>query len=261
MSDKIERLARALADSWNNDATLPLPALEDAPASRAEAYQIQDRMAELVGKRVVGWKVGATVKAVQQFEGMDGPLPGRIFEDRLFESGATVPAKTIKGLKIEAEFAFRLTRDIGPGGAPFTREAIADSIVFHPALELAGTRYAPGTGNRGGRAIDGIADNGSSGSVVIGPAIKDWQKLDFNTMEIGCSIDDSPAIQAYSGPYRRDPATVTAETLTDLAARGFGLKSGDVILTGSLTLPTPLRAGQSVTARFGNLATVTVKMV
>lgn len=261
MTNKIDRLARVLADAWNNDTTVPLPALEDAPASRAEAYQIQDRMAEFIGKRVVGWKVGATVKAVQQFEGMDGPLPGRIFEDRLFESGATVQAKTIRGLKIEAEFAFRVTRDIGPNGAPFTREAIADSIVFHPALELAGTRYAPGTGNRGSRTFDGIADNGSSGSVVIGPAITDWQKIDFSAMEIACCIDDSPPIQAYSGPYRRDPATVTAETLTDLAARGIGFKAGDVLLTGSLTLPTPLRAGQSVTARFGDLATITVKMV
>lgn len=261
MSDKIERLAKALADAWTTNATLPLPAPDDAPASRAEAYKIQDRMAELVGKRVVGWKVGATVKAVQQFEGHDGPLPGRIFEDRLFESGAEVPAKLVKSLKIEAEFAFRLTRDIGPGGAPFTKEAIADSIVFHPALELAGSRYAPGTGNRGARTFDGIADNGSSGAAVIGPGIKDWQRIDFNTMPIACCIDDSPAIQAYSGPYRRDPATVTAETLTDLAARGIGLKAGDVILTGSLTLPTPLRAGQTVTAKFGDLATLTVKMV
>jgi 2-keto-4-pentenoate hydratase len=80
-------------------------------------------------------------------------------------------------------------------------------------------------------------------------------------MEIACSIDGSPAIQAYGGPYRRDPATVTGETLTDLAARGIGFKAGDVLLTGSLTLPTPLRAGQSVTARFGDLATITVKMV
>ena len=39
-------------------------------------------MAELIGGKVAGWKVGATVRAVQMFEGHDGPLPGRIFADR-----------------------------------------------------------------------------------------------------------------------------------------------------------------------------------
>jgi 2-keto-4-pentenoate hydratase len=261
VSDKIERLAKALAEAWRSGGTIPLPPADEAPASRAEAYRVQDRMAELIGGRTAGWKVGATVKAVQVFEGHDGPLPGRIFADRLFVSPAEVPAKLVRGLKVEAEFAFRLMRDIGPAGAPFTAEAIADGIVFHPALELAGSRYAPGTGNRAARTFDGIADNGSGGAVVIGSAVKDWRKLDFNAMPIACSIDDSPPIQAYSGPYRRDPAVVTAETLTDLAARGIGLKKGDVVLTGSLTLPTPLRAGQTVTARFADLATLTVRMV
>jgi 2-keto-4-pentenoate hydratase len=261
MSDKIEKLARALANAWNTDSTIPLPSLHDAPASRAEAYQVQDRMAELIGKPVGGWKVGATVKAVQQFEGHDGAIPGRIFKDRIFQSGAQVPAKQLKGTKLEAEFAFRLTKDFGPGDAPVTRESIAKSIVFVPALELTGSRYAPGTGNRGARTFDGIADNGSGGAIVVGPDIADWQKLDFDNMVVACSIDDSPAIQAYSGPYRRDPATVTAETLNDLAARGVSLKAGDVILTGSLTLPTPLRPGQTVTAKYADLATITMKLV
>lgn len=261
MSDKVERLARVLAEAWTAGRTVPLPSLEEAPASRAEAYRVQDRMAEIIGGRVVGWKVGATVKAVQAFEGHDGPLPGRIFADRLFESPAEIPARLVTGLKIEAEFAFRLTRDLGPGEAPFTAEKIAGSIVFHPALELAGSRYAPGTGNRAARTFDGIADNGSSGAVVIGPAVQDWRGLDFDAMPIEATIDDSPPIQAYSGPYRRNPAVVTAETLNDLAARGIGLKAGDVILTGSLTLPTPLRAGQAVSARFGDLATLKLRMI
>ena len=35
----------------------------------------------MIGGDVAGWKVGATVRAVQVFEGHDGPLPGRIFAD------------------------------------------------------------------------------------------------------------------------------------------------------------------------------------
>lgn len=260
MDDKIERLARVLAEAWTAGRTVPLPPIDDAPVSRAEAYAVQDRMAELIGGRVAGWKVGATVKAVQLFEGHDGPLPGRIFADRLYESPAEVSAALVTGLKIEAEFAFRLTHDLGPDEAPFNAAAIAGSVVLHPALELAGSRYAPGTGYRAARTFDGIADNGSSGAAVIGPAIENWQGLELATMGIELTIDGSPPVQAYSGAYRRDPVEITAETLNDLAARGVGLKRGDFILTGSLTLPTPLKAGQAVSARFGDHATLKLRM-
>ena len=259
MEQRLEKLAQDLARAWVDGKTVPLPQDADAVRSRAEAYQVQDRMAELIGQPVVGWKVGATVRAVQVFEGHDGPLPGRIFANRLFLSPATMPVALVTGLKLECEFAFRLTRDLDGSRGAFTAAGIADSLVFHPAIELAGTRYAPGTGNRAGRTFDGIADNGSSGAAVLGPAITDWRKLSFETMPIDARIDDSPAIQAYSGGYRRNPSEIMAETLNDLRGRGISMKAGDCVLTGSLTLPTPLRTGQTLVTRFADLATITVK--
>src|SRR5204862_2101619 len=91
MSDKFEQLARDLAEAWRSGGTIPLPRAGEGPATRADAYAIQDRMAELIGVKVAGWKVGATVRAVQVFEGHDGPLPGRVFADRCFDSPAKIP--------------------------------------------------------------------------------------------------------------------------------------------------------------------------
>lgn len=253
MTGKFEQLARDLAEAWRSGGTIPLPPAGQGPASRAEAYAIQDRMAELIGRQVAGWKVGATVRAVQVFEGHDGPLPGRIFADRLFESGAKIPARLFKGVKVECEFAFRLTRELPGGNAPVTRGEIAGSLTFHPAFELAGSRFAPGTGNRAATTFDGVADNGFGGAAVLGAAIDDWQNLPFETMEIDARIEDSPPIQIYTGAYRRDPAVITAETFSDLRARGVPLPVGTVVLTGSLSLPTPVRQGQTVTAKFAGL--------
>ena len=109
-----------------------------------------------------------------------------------------------------------------------TRDQIADALTFHPAFELAGSRYAPGTGNRAATTFDGVADNGSGGAAVLGTAVVDWQKLPFDTMEIDAHIDDSPPIQIYTGAYRRDPAVITAETFSDLRARGVPLPVGTV---------------------------------
>lgn len=247
----VEALARALADAWHTGRTVPVPSAP--PPSRVAAYAIQDRMAQLIGGTVAGWKVGATVKAVQQFEGHDGPLPGRIFSDRLFRSPATVPARLLRGAKVECEFAMALTKAVPKPARPLTLADLAPVTVFHPAIEIAASRWAPGTGNRALNTFDGIADNGTGGAAVIGDAVQAWQHLAFETMPIEARIDGSPPIQMYGGPYRRHPLDIFAETLNDLAARGVALEAGLVVLTGSLSLPTPIRHGQTLVARFADL--------
>lgn len=256
MTSTFDRLAQELAEAWRTGGTVPLPPVGQAPATRAEAYAVQDRMAELIGGRVAGWKVGATVRAVQIFEGHDGPLPGRIFADRCLDSPASFPARLVRGAKVECEFAFRLNRPLPSSVGPFDPGEIAGALTFHPAIELTATRYAPGTGNRAATTFDGVADNGTGGGAVLGPPIENWRHLPFETMPIDARIDDSPPIQVYTGAFRRDPLAITAETFTDLRARGVPLEPGTCVLTGSLTLPIPIRQGQTLVARFADLAEI-----
>ena len=54
MKQALEQLARSLAQAWRTGETTPLPAAGAAPGSRAEAFSVQDRMAELIGDRTVG---------------------------------------------------------------------------------------------------------------------------------------------------------------------------------------------------------------
>jgi 2-keto-4-pentenoate hydratase len=131
-----------------------------------DAWKRQDQMAEQIGGSVAGWKVGAAVRAVQLFEGHDAPLPGRIFADRCFDSAAKIPADLFASVKIECEFAFRLMRKLPNRLTPLRPDEIAEALTFHPALELAANRYAPGTNNRLATTFDGIADNGSGGAAV-----------------------------------------------------------------------------------------------
>ncbi|MFY0613861.1 MAG: hypothetical protein JXQ99_20190 [Hyphomicrobiaceae bacterium] len=251
-------LSERLADAWINGTTISLPPADIAPRDRRDAYAIQDRMAEIVGQPVVGWKVGASVPFVQIFEGHDGPLPGRIFEDRYFEQDATLPAALFHGAKIETEFAFRAVQDL-PDSIVDTAD-LQDKLTFHPAIELSATRYAPGTGNRAATSFDGIADNATSGAVVLGDAVDDWHDFDFETLPLVTRIDDSPPIQVYTGAYRRNPVEIVAETINDLRIRGIPFERGMCLLTGSLTLPTPLRSGQTLTAQIADFPDVRLSM-
>ncbi|MDB5516027.1 MAG: putative Hydratase/decarboxylase [Tardiphaga sp.] len=255
-----EQLTRDLAQAWRTGGTTPLPEAGKGPTTRLEAYAIQDRMAELIGEPVVGWKVGATAPAIQLFEGHDGPIPGRIFADRCFESPARVPADLLNNVKMECEFAFRTTQAIPAGSIRLGTGEIAESLTFHPAFELAASRYAPGTGNRSATTFDGIADNGSGGAAIIGPPVERWRDLSFETMEIETSIDGSPAVQIFTGAYRRDPVAIVVETFSDLRARGIAIAAGSYVLTGSLSVPTTVRKGQTVTAKFAGMSPLTFTM-
>lgn len=255
MNAPLEALSLSLADAWRGFRMIPLPGVEASPRSRADAFAVQDRMAKLLGERCVGWKVGAAVRAVQVFEGHDGPIVGRILASRLHESPARIDA-SFAGYKVECEFAFRFAKDVPPKAGGYQREALEPDLVLHPGLELAGTRFAPG--GRKATTHDAIADNGSGGGYVVGPAIPRWRQIDLATLDIDARIDGGEPIGVYTGELRRDPVDILVETVNGLAERGIGLAAGDLLSTGSLTVPTPLRRGQTYVARFGDLQTLTV---
>ena len=259
MQPKFEQLARSLAEAWRACATIPLPPAEAAPRSRADAFAIQDRMAEILGDRCVGWKVGAAVRAVQILEGHDGPIAGRLFAPGLYRSPARIPAR-YDGYKIESEFAFRFGQDVPPRERAYTRAELEPQLVLQPGLEISGVRYAGGPDSRKATTHDAIADNGSGGGYVVGDGIAAWRDIDLAAFPVDARIDDGAPIRTYSGDYRRDPVDILVETVNGLSERGIGFAAGDLLSTGSLTLPTPLRCGQTYVARFGDLVTLSVTM-
>lgn len=259
MTPQLEALARSLAAAWQACTTIPLPAAKASARSRADAYAVQDRMAELIGERCVGWKVGAAVRAVQIFEGHDGPIVGRVVASRLRTTPGRIAA-AFAGYKIECEFAFSFGRDLPPEAGGYTRAELEPQITLHPGLELAGSRYAVGRRSRKFTTHDAIADNGGGGGYILGPAVADWRALDLAGLTIDARIDGGEPIMVYTGEYRRDPVDILVETVNGLGERGIALAAGDILSTGSLTLPTPLLPGQAYVAHFGDLGTVRASM-
>jgi 2-keto-4-pentenoate hydratase len=259
MRAPLESLANSLAQAWRAGGTIALPDQDAAPRSRGDAFAVQDRMAEILGDPCVGWKVGAAVRAVQILEGHDGPITGRLFAPRIYASPARIPSM-FDGYKIECEFAFRFQRDVAARPQSYTRAELESQLVLHPGLEIAGTRYAIPEGSRKFTTHDAIADNGGGGAYVVAEGIADWGRIDLSVLPIEGRIDGGATIHTYTGEYRRDPVDIAVETVNGLSERGIGLSAGDFLSTGSLTLPTPLRVGQTYVARFGDLATLSVRV-
>jgi 2-keto-4-pentenoate hydratase len=170
-----------------------------------------------------------------------------------------VPAATFAGGKVECEFAFHLTADLPPQQAPRSRDEVGEILVFHPAIELTGTRYAAAEG-RQPSTHEVIADNGSAGGFVFGPPLPDWRGIPFATMPIDARLDGAP-LEIYTGVQRYDPVGAVAELANALAERGIGLKAGDFVSTGSASVPATIQAGQSLVAVFGELEGLHVTLV
>jgi len=260
MKQTLENLARSLADAWRTGQRIALPSANESPASRADAFIVQDRMAELIGDSCAGWKVAAAVRKVQILEGLEGHMVGRLMASRVFHDPAQIPAALFDGYKIESEFAFRFRDAIPARDRAWTRDELSPILGFHPGLEVAGTRFALDGGSRKLTEYEAIADNGGGGAYVVGACIDDWQHIDFDHLPVDARIDDGEPIHTNSGEFRRNPVDILVETVNGLSARGIGLAAGDLISTGTLTLPTVLHRGQSYVARFGDLMTISVIM-
>ena len=108
-NESYRRAGRVLAEAWLAAKTIDLPT-DLLPVDRDEAYASQDEMARLLAddpdNKVVGWKVGATSSGVQEAEGYDGPIPGRVIASTIYKNCSSIPASRCQGAKVEAEIAF-----------------------------------------------------------------------------------------------------------------------------------------------------------
>jgi 2-keto-4-pentenoate hydratase len=243
-TDKISRAAALLAEAHRTGTKLPgLPA-QDAPADTAEAWAIQRAVLALRGVKVGGFK--AAVPPGQPGFGAIMPASG------LRASPAALHLKPGETVGIEAEIAFRITRDI-PAGTP--DEDLLASVVAFPAIELVSSRYANGADLPHPVRV---ADNFSNGGFVAGPDVPGWRSLDLSNLHVHLTIGDAVIADKRGGNPAGDPKVPLLWLAGFLPSVGLELAAGHVVTTGSCTGLVQAAAGQRVVARFEGLGEVVI---
>ncbi len=227
------------------------------PRQLEDGYDIQDRMTELCGERVVGWKIAATSIAGQRHIGVTEPLGGRLYERFLHADGAVLRADNLHMRVAEAEFAFRLETDLPRRRRPYTvAEALEATSGLHVAIEVPDSRF---------RAFDAagapqlVADDACAGFFVLGGAAADWRAVDLARHPVGMIKDGLRAAEGSGANVLGDPRLALAWIANDRAKRGASLKAGDIVTTGTCTPPLAIAPGISVVADFGDLGRVGVR--
>ena len=249
--DEAQAASDLLFGHWR--AGTVLDTLPDAlrPRTRAQGYAVQARLEARSASSLFGWKIAATGAAGQAHINVDGPLAGRLLAEMVSEYCATLPFGANRMRVAEAEFAFRMARDLPPRPEPYgVDEAMAAVASLHPAIEVPDSRFADFT--RVG-AAQLIADNACAHHFVLGPATEaDWRGMDLAAQPVRGFVDGA-ASEGRGANALGDPRLAFAWLANELSGLGVTLAAGQVVTTGTCVVPMPVAPGVEVVADLGIL--------
>lgn len=221
-------------------------------AYEIQLLQIRQRVAN--GRTIVGHKVGLTSPAMQRQMQVDQPDYGHITDDMMFLEQLPVPVDTYLQPRIEPEVAFVLKKSLrGPGVT--VSQAIAAIDFVLPALELIDSRIKDWKIG----ILDTISDNASSGGVVLGS--KPVALSDVDLRLSGCVLHRNGIVvgTGAGGAVLGNPITSLVWLANTVGRLGVTLEAGHVVLPGSVTASVPVAPGDTFTATFAGVGSVTTR--
>src|ERR1700754_1377912 len=223
-----QRAAEALLAAHKaNTQFKPLAGL----AAIGDAYDVQDRYVALLRAahgEPMGYKVGLTSKAMQNFCGIDHPIAGVMLAGRVLQSGASVRRADYGRLGLEFEIAVRMRSDM-PASAS-TPSAVADHVDgVAAAIEVVDDRAADYSG-LDVRSV--VADNSWNAGVVLTPFAANWPELE--PLLGKATQNGAPVGEGYGRDILGHPFNSVAWLNAHLASRGGALRKGDIVMTGSV---------------------------
>ena len=250
-------VARQLLDAYGSGKPIaPLTATYD-DLTLEDAYAIQLlQIRELLdaGRVVKGHKVGLTSAAMQRLLGVDEPDYGHLLDDFFHLEHAPIPFGRFLQPRIEPEVAFVLAQPLrGPGVT--VHEAIAAVDFVLPALEIVDSRIEAWKIG----LLDTIADNASSGAVVLGSTPTDLRDVDLRLAGAVMTRNGAVVGTGAGGAVLGSPITSLVWLANTVGARGVTLEAGQVVLPGAVCAMVPVAAGDTVTATFAGLGSVTAR--
>ena len=198
-----------------------------------DGYKAMEKLVSLWRGRgpVGGYKIALTSKPIQELCGVDQPCGGYLFRETIHPSPAEISLGDFNGLMLEFELAVRFAKDVPADAAPFDENSIRDYVgACYPAFELIDDRRADYSTLD---AISMLSDNIWCGGAVLGPEVTDWQGFDLAATPVHLRWNGERREESHTGAAMGSPM-ISLAWLANLAAeRGWPMREGMVVITGS----------------------------
>jgi 2-keto-4-pentenoate hydratase len=244
------QLGAALADCYRTKSRIATPAAAQA-LDRQGAFAAQAAVAQALGVRAGGWKVAMP-------DGVSTAAP--MFDDVILAGGLRWPLPE-GGAIVEIELGVRLTRDLPPRpGQPYTREeigaAVGNAMV---GVELIASRYDDMPPPKHANAW--LADNMGNAAYVTGDEKPLSAIGDPATLRCRYWANGELKQDFVGGHPAGDPLLWILHWANAQEDQLGGLKAGQVVTTGSLTVPVLFDQPTRIEAELDRIGRVTVDLV
>ena len=217
----------------------------------ADAARVADRVVALSGDRVVGFLVGATNPEMQRWLRTDEPYYACILESNLCTSPADLVPRDLLTIGLESEVAFTLGADLPARETPYGQDEVADAIrSIHASVEVVNGHVRDWLD----KPIAWVmADNGTDGPLVLGPAVEDWRGIDRPGIPVTLIVNGKVVGEGRGGNALGDPLAVMVWLANKRSREGQGMKAGHVVNTGTTAGIYFAEPGGEAVADFGPL--------
>jgi len=222
------------------------------PVDIESALAIQRRIVALLGHDVGGWKCSLP------------PAPDRInaapiLAPTIFRNSPCAIAAAGSSARIEPEIAFVMASDLPRRSPPYSeadvRAAIGETRLV---LELLGTRYSDPAAVTW---LEMMADCVQNQGLYLGPVLEGGPDAPLAAFPVTIS-GGRGVLSTHDGRHGDGhPLRPLVWLANFLAARGEGLRAGQVVTTGSYAGAIEVPLDELLTVTFGDLGAVTTKLV
>ncbi len=255
--NKIKQYGDELYEAWLARKPVEPLRLREPDITIEDAYQIQKQFVArrvAAGEKIIGKKIGATSKPVQEFLGVYQPDFGMLLSGMVYQEGDTIPLDTLIQPKAEAELAFVLKEDLkGPGITAMDVIRATDYVL--PCFEIVDSRITAWNI----KIQDTVADNASCGVYVLGKTKGDPRKIDITLAGMVLEKNGELFSTGCGAAVQGSPANAVAWLANTLGELGIPFKAGEVILSGSQSVLVPVVDGDELVCTVGGLGTCSVK--
>ncbi len=263
-----EQVHKAAADLYQAEqsriqidpVTLTYPEMDMEDAYAIQKSWVDQKVQD--GRKVIGYKIGLTSRAMQRVMKIETPDYGVLLDDMVFPNNGEIVAADFTDPQLEVELAFVL-KDRLFGEEVTIEQVIAATDYVVPAFELIAARsfrVHPETGYT--RTVcDTISDNAANAGIIMGDNTVSANDVDLRWC--GAIVKQNGVVEqtGLAAAVLDHPANGICWIAKRFAKHGIALEPGQILLSGSFTAPVKVKTGDKITAEYGPLGDISVNFI
>lgn len=230
----VDDIARRLFEARRDGRKIAVP--REKPRL-ADAYAIQDALIRL-GKGAGAWKTSLPRPDFPALGVYAMAVCGPILKSDIHRADGNQPVvvrEPVGGpeetVGLELEVAYQLARDFPASREiPDEGEVLAGIASAHIVVEVCGARWSESAPP----FLWTLADSMMNRSFVVGPAIPDWESLDFAALTARQFLDGKLLQESTGGHKGGNPLSLVVWQVQHCVAHRGGMKAGTIVTTGQL---------------------------